>query len=314
MAVLLLAGCSTGKDSKEVTSVPQDRVDAYLSTAQDPRRHWLSVYPSNDDPVYVGAHRLHSGQRAKADFKSRRKSAMPVIDIRPADSFYYPALIDTSSKHNWIALDGAHELRLFPLGPPVPTQTPEHIDDTAEGYLSLATKFRIEQLHIENALFYTLASQISLGPLARDCSHPTPRMVIGCDLLKVMRFFQLDFSGHQIAFSSTLPYKPSTEHLIASVPLKSKFGAMAVKGVIDGVKTTFILDSAGDYELAMNNAETDTVSQVSLGDLVFRQVAITSIEQAGLGHPDTPHIGTRLLKRFRVTFDNQKKVVYFEKP
>ncbi|NCC52078.1 MAG: hypothetical protein EOM20_12795 [Spartobacteria bacterium] len=314
LLAMLLSGCLTGKGGGTAKSAPSDRMEAYLSQAQDARRHWLSIYQSGDGPVYVGSHRLHSGQKARVDFISARKSDLPVIEIRPNENVYYSALIDTSSRFNWIALDGALELRMFPLGPPIPEQTPSHVNDPTTGYLSLATKFRIEQLHIENALFYTLASQYSLGPLARNSRHPIPRMVLGCDMLNAMRFFQLNYPGRRAAFSSTLPYKTSDDHLIASMPLKSKYGAMAVEGAVDGQADVFILDSAGDYELAMDVDAPATANQVSLGDLVFRQVAVTPIEQCGVGHADVPHIGKRLLSRFVVTFDPQKKVVYFEKP
>lgn len=313
-AVLLMTGCATDKDRNAPRNVTQDRVSAFLSKAEDPRRHWLNVYQSENGPVFVGSHRLHANQQESLEFESRRKSKAPVIEIRGHGDYSYPALLDTSARENWIALDGALEMGLIPMGPPAYERTPRHVYDPTVGYLCLATKLRMGQFHIENALFYTLTSQIALGPVARNIQRPPPRMVLGCALLRALRYLQLDYPEKKAILSSTLPFEPVSGRLLAEVPMMDWNGIMAVRGRIDGLSTIIILDSAGDFELAMRTPAKERVDQLSAGNMVWRQVQVTDTESLNLGYPDTPRIGRQLLRKYRVTFDNRQQVVFFERP
>ena len=102
--------------------------------------------------------------------------------------------------------------------------------------------------------------------------------------------------------------------MIAALPLKEVEGAFATDGAIDGEKKTIILDSAGDFEVAMDNPPSDTLKQVSVGDLVFRNVKVVESKDQSLGLLSHPRIGRKLLSKFNITFAPKKKLVYFERP
>jgi hypothetical protein len=259
---------------------------------------------------------MHPNQLFDQPFHTSKDSDIPIIEVRTRSTDDIDALIDTSSRENWVDFETAAHNDLIPLGPPPYTRKPRHVvDPDNTGYLALSSKIRIKQMHVENALFYLRTPYMDLGPLTRNQFHPMPHMVIGAELLKAFRFVQLDYAGRQAIFSSTLPYNPPPTRLLAEVPLLDLHGIIACRGIIDGEPVTLIVDTAGDYELALPVKPDDgTVRQLSVGDLVFRQVACVSTDRHHLGLPQYPRIGARLLSRFQVTFDFRKKVIIFERP
>ena len=81
LTALLLAGlngCATGPASG--VRVPDDALNLFFAKAQDPRRLWITVYESNDGPVFSGANRLSPGRIAQIAFASTgNDGSAPVV-------------------------------------------------------------------------------------------------------------------------------------------------------------------------------------------------------------------------------------------
>ncbi len=312
--VAIFGGCVT-MDRPETTAHLSERASLYLSNAKDPRQFWLTPYMTDEGPLMVGGHRMHPSQKITLPFRSVRKSKLaPFVEVQGRHDRAYTALIDTASRENWITFDAAMELGATPLGPQGFERRPMHVIEPESGYLSVIPKLRFETLHVEEALFYTRMSDRFLGPLARGV-HPRPRLVLGCEFLKALRYVQFDYPCRKMTFSSTIPYEPSRSALIATIGITDIGGLFAGEGVVDGQKTPILLDSVGDFSLVMAEPPDDGVARhVELGDLVFRQVPVASSDELGLGHSSYPRIGRHLLSRFKITIDNKRQLIFFERP
>lgn len=315
LALAAAAGCAT-KPEPPPQPVVGSRLQMFFQRARDPRTFWLHVYDSPDGPVFVGAHRLHPNQVATLPIIARAgRGAVPapVVLVRGQDETPYAALIDTGSKESWADFSAAVELGVVPLGPPAYTRKPTHVNDPAEGYLCALPTLRFDALRVETALLYAQTMDGPLDMLARAAT-PRPRLVAGSDLLGELRYFQVDYRQSVVTLSSTMPYRPSEQQLVATVPIELAHGVLAAKGSLDGIPQTFILDTAGDFEVAARDPLDPVAKQVTLGDLVVRDVPVDDAAGLGLGLADCPRIGRRLLARFRVTFDCKLKLAYFERP
>ncbi len=301
---VLLCGCATAPVSHDA------KVQAFRSNTKDPRTYWLTVYDSARGPVISGGQRLHPNQSAALPFLSARKSEIPLISFQLLTEDLYTALVDTGAGENWAELDSAIALGLIPLGPPEIFREPLHLHDAGRGLLSLAETLRFDQLHVESALIYTL-TEAGSAPIGRGLG---PNLVLGGEFLKQFRYFQINWPGRTVTLSATHPYKPNPDRLLAELPLRRLNGACVVETIIDGSKHWAVLDSAGDYELAMTGAGGETVTQLTLGNLVFRHVRATPHDSLQLGWPNYPRIGTGLLSKFKVTVDNKLGTVFIEKP
>jgi hypothetical protein len=307
-ATVSWSGCQTPVAEKGDLS--NDQLKQFFATARDPRRFWITVYQSENGPVFVGGNRLHPEQIAQLPFESANRSSAPIV----LTSEGIPALIDTSSKESWMDFATAQRTGIIPLGPPAYTAKPEHTTEDAAGYLSVAANMVYDQLFVESALFYVRGARGPFGPLARKQSHPTPNLILGCSQLNAFRSVQLNYPARTVLLSTTRDYQPSETNLIASVPLVDVRGAYGAEGMIDGRAQTFIIDSAGDFAVAMANPPTNKLRQVSVGDLVFRQVDAVFDDAWGLGLTNYPRIGRQLLQEFKITFDSKLRVAHFERP
>jgi hypothetical protein len=305
-----ITGCRT-PDTVEPLNDAQLR--AFFARAQDPRRFWITVYKSDEGSSFSGASRLHPEQVAHLKFESGRHSEMPVITFKGRTLTSFKALIDTSASFSWVTFDTAKKLEVIPLGPPAYELIPQHVKEDIAGYACAANKIIFDQVHMETPLFYTRAAMGPLGVLSRGQISPLPDAIIGCNMLKSFAFVQINYPTRHVTLSSTFEYSPST-NLMATLSLHEVKGALAVTGTMEGKEQSFILDTAGDYEIAIATVPEEPVRQVSLGDLVFRRIPAVSTNEKGLGLPDVPRIGNRLLSKFNLTFDFKKRVVYFEKP
>ncbi len=322
----LLSGCATPRPVEE-QPLTREQLHAFFQQAQDPRQFWLTVYGSDAGPVVSGGNRLHANRFATAPFVSSRQSTLPLINIRSRHPVEYTAMLDTSSRASWVDFETAHAIGAIPLGtPPFPMQA-EHVNDTNFGFLSAVSRLRIEDLHIDTALLYIRAVNGPLGALIRNYpsdSGATGRtraannidasLVLGCDFIKAFAFVQIDYPNRDIIFSTTTSYHPSDKMLVATLPLHEKDGIFAFRGTIDGEPEIFLLDSVGDYEIAMAYPPGSHARRVSLGDLSFSNAAITPIKDLHLGLPQYPRIGRKLLSRYRITIDRSNRVVHFERP
>ena len=311
--LLTLCSCMTGRVE---SSIPRNdpRVKAFLAQSKDPRRYWLHVYDSNNGPIYVGGHRLHPNQIATLPFASLKLRTAPLVRLQTTSEDEHLALLDTTTKESWISFEAALKIGLIPMGPPPHELVPIHVKDTSLGVLGLLSKLRFDTLHMENALFHARLTDKGLGPLVRDRFRWKPQIVVGYDMLGAFRFVQFDFANREVMLSSTLPYEPNEQNLVATVRLQEIGGVVTAKGTIDDYQGPIIIDVAGDYHIASTKPNAEYAQHVGLGELVFRHVPAVNVDDAGLGYPAYPRIGRKLLSRFKVTLDNKRKLIYFERP
>ncbi len=326
MLVLVFASACATRKPAEPKPLPPEQAQAFFRGARDPRQFWLTVYESDAGPVVTGGNRLHAERFAHMPFVSSRSSTLPLLEIRGRHPTEYAALLDTSSRGSWVDFDTARAVRATPIAPPLITKHAEHVADPNIGCLSVISTIRLENLRVESALFYVRMVDGPLGPLLRNV--PTDRkkerkrapapleasFVLGCDWIKSFAFVQIDYPNRSVAFSSTRSYTPSEDHVIAVLPLREKNGIFAFRGTIDTEPVIFLLDSVGDYELAMARPADTRARRVTVGDLVFRNTDVVPLDEHHLGLPDHPRIGRKLLEHYRVTFDRSQRLVFFERP
>lgn len=312
--LLTLTSCRTGSPHALVP-LSQSDLQTYFSTAQDPRRYWLTTYQSDQGPTFTGGFRLHPEQYCQLPFQTSRKSAAPIIELRSSTPDVYYGLIDTSSSDCWVDYPTARLLPVIPLGPPAYELNPLHLQDNIKGYLSLVEKLRLDKLHIENSLIYTKASYGDLGPLARQQHKNKPQLILGTRLLRTFAFVHFNYQQQQVLFSSTQPYPRPTDRLVAATPFTLLDGGYACEGYMDGQRTTFLIDTAGDYECALPIPPSTGVNQLMLGDLVIIKPTIISLtdEHAPM-LSNRARIGNKLLAKFNMTIDNKEETIYFERP
>lgn len=310
------AGCSMFKSVSGTAALLMSgaEIKEYVGRSKDPRMYSITIYePEKGVPVIVNGNRTRAGQRAIAPFVSPPGSAFPLVRAR-AGATELQAITDTSAPESWTAMDRRVELGLVPLGPPTQVVQPAHVADPVDGYLSVIPSFSIDQLDVEAAIFYARASRGPLWPLSRTAVAEKAAAVCGFDFLRGFAAVQWDFSGRVLLLSSSTAYEPDPGRLIASLPFDPTNGVLIVRGEVGGKPGQVLLDTAGEFEVAMDNPPQSLLRQIAVGDIVFRQVQVVPTRQLGLGRPDLTRVGLRLLSRYRVTMDNRRNLVYFEKP
>lgn len=311
--LLFSSGCVTAP-TREVEPLTARELQAFFDDVQDARSFWLTQYESERGPVFRGGHRLHTDKYARLEFPLQHDLPAPSLGMQIRQTGDRPALIDTSSRVSWMEYGLAINGGLIPIGPPPIRRWPEHVEDPVPGFLSVASNLRIGDLRMDAALFYVKGAHGPLEKLYREKDQLAAPVVLGCEFIHAFHFFQIDFYNRMVFLSTTNPYQPDENRLIAEVPLQDYYGTIAVEGEMDGVSTPFLLDSLGSYGIASTLYEGETVRQVSIGDLVLRNVAHTPMDQLNLGDTDFPRIGLEILQNYVVTFDNRRRRIYFEKP
>lgn len=314
--LLALAGCATPRDEHIVPFTAEQR-QAFFARARPPQAYGLTVYSTENGPVFAGSHRLHQGDVAMLGFEASGSADAPVVRITARGDQHVTALLDTSSRENWVIPTAALRMGLTALSGPNPYETrAAHVYDEVGGYAGLVHKITMEELHAENIVFYTRAAFGPLGPPARWLDNPPPQAVLGTSFLRAFSYVQIDFRARLALLASTQSFKaPPAETLVAKVPLKDVRGVLGVEGLMDGEPMTFILDTGGDFELVMNDPPAPTVRRLSVGELVFpREVNVVASMEQGLGETSYPRIGRKLLARYRISIDFRNKWVYFERP
>ncbi len=312
-AVILLVGCSTTKPSEYPTPLTDAQRAAMAKSARLPEIYGLTAYDSASGPVFTGGNRVHIGESAALAFASKEEIA-PVVRLQNQDRKSLTALVDTTSRESWATVLGAAAMRIEFFGPPLIGRKAAHVFDEFGGFAGATHKLKLDEMSIESALFYTRNANGPLGSLARGLATLNPDLVFGTAFLRSCAFAQFDFAARELVLSASTPYTPDPERLIATVPLKDVQGAFACEGALDGAPTTFLLDTAGAFEIAMNNPPDGEITQISLGDLVFRRIQPADAKERGLGLLENPRIGLGLLSRYKVTFDLRRKLIHFERP
>lgn len=311
-SALLLSSCVSTPPTDDANLSPKI-IKQFFEKPQDPRRFGLTVYQSKYGPVFSGSKRLHDFQTAKAGFLTWR-SDIPMIHVQSRKLELVSALVDTGSRDSWITMEGALLLAAEPLGPPPYRRQPDHVLEKDSGIAVYISKLRIEDLHIESMVAYLRVPKITLGLIARRCDNPKPDLVLGCDLLSQFSYVRFDYPQRCIYFSADQKYDSDPDSIIESAPFKKLNGTPAVDAVLDGVPARIIIDTAGDFEVAWNKPEGSVMRQLSIGDLVLRDVMISDAGELSLGYPEIPRIGNRLLRKFAVTLDSKRHQIVFERP
>lgn len=313
LAALLAAGCRTPRDVP-ARPLSKQELRALFSRAQEPRRLWLTVYRSEKGPVFSGHNRVHPEQLASLPFQSRQDPRAPLVLMNAWKGRDFAALVDTTAAKSWISMETFAAMQAVPLGPPAYRYPPKHVADDIPGYVCLVEKLRFDHLHVERALFCMRGGVGKLDALARGVRKPTVDAVLGMDMIKAFRYVQIDYPARAVYLSTTIGYKPEERLLVASAPYHEVEGALAVRGRINDKDAVILLDTAGDFAMATDGPAFETLRQVSLGDLVFRNVETEPAEDFDLGMLKTPRIGHGLLGRFRVTIDTEAGMIHFEQP
>ncbi len=314
LVALALAGCRA-PHAEHIRPLTDDQLRTFFGKPEDPRRYAITMYSSDDGPVFVGANRLHPSQQAVLPFATRRSSTAPVIEGGLKGEEPLPFLLDTSSRESWLRFESASGLRTVALGTDrAYGTTPTHVRDDLVGYDCLLPHLVFDPLWIENVVLFVRAASGPLGVVGRHVDGPRPEGVLGCNILREFASVQMDFEDRMVTLTTSLAYRPNSARLLAAVPLLEKDGPYAVQGMVEGKKVTLVLDTGGDFEIALPRMALGPVKQVSVGDLVFRNVRAYTLRERGL-QPDTVvRLGRQLLSRYKVTFDNLRYTVYFEKP
>lgn len=299
---------TAGWKSDEVKPVSWKKQTAYLSSVQDPRRYGYSIYETPAGIEYRGGCRLHANQGGKFSMKAD-EPLRPVIALRRSYGFQSPVLLDFCSAASWMEFDLAQTLGAKPVGETKPPVIKCPGDEIA-GCLSVIPTIRLDQIYIENPLVYVRMAAGPLGLLARGIDDPSPKGVLGWDLLKKFDQIHLDYAEERVALFTPSPrpspYMCDPAMLIARVPLVKHAAACSVRGAVDGKESLILIDPAGDFEVATDGAAAVTSVQLD-ADLLFSAPEVTK----SVGGT---RIGARLLRKFKITVCPQDGAIYFEKP
>lgn len=306
--IAALSGCSTPESSKEnVLSAMQK--NTYLSHTKPLEQFGFRAFPTENGVSFKGNARLHPNHMAQTKYKN----TLPVITMRGTSRRRsINVLLDTSSTSSWIEFLAAQEMNAYFLGvndEAIPYRG-KYNTGKVDAYASVISHMRINQLFIENIPLYTRMAMDSLGPLARGIHTPQVDMVLGYDTLRKFESIQFNPKKKTITFSATTPYTPSPNiitHQARIIHLRGN--GLMIEGSIDGQPLPIVLDFAGDYYFARGDQKVNITKQVSLGEVVYKQVPTLLLP----AHKAPPRVGRKLLNRYVITICNHEGIVYFER-
>lgn len=308
--VLMLTSCATPRSG---TSAPLEASEkaALLKRAKPPQVFGLTAYASDQGAVFAGAFRQHDGHVGRTEFRSSENTTAPVIGINDDEALM---LLDSTAAESWITVEAARNLKLTALAAPNPfEQIAGHVYDTVGGFAAVLPKLTVEKLHVESAILHIRNARGPLGPLTRWEREPYLDGVLGADFLRSFQFVRISLRNRYVVLSGTAAYPPSANAL-AVLPTVELQGGLAVEALVNGERTPVLLDIAGDFEVALDAPKENTLRQVSLGDVVFRQVQVDSAYELGLGSPAPVRIGRQLLERYDLVINKQGREVILERP
>lgn len=292
----------------------RSELQAIFARAQDPRRHWITVYEGEEGHIFGNVFRAHGEPITTIPFLKSRSPAWPVIALGDGKKKAPVALIDSTSGHCWATPAFLASVRGVPLGPTPYERVPVHVQDQVAGYAFVVPSLRYDSLQVENNIFYLRPEHGSLGFLARrPKADPEPEVVLGASWMAGFSFVQINYPERVVVLSTTIPYAPSADQLLAELEVRWVKGAIATEGMIGGEPATIILDTAGDFAVALPEAKPDGV-RVSVGDIGFPRSPAVALRDAALGLPEYPRIGAQLLSKYKVTFVVRADRVYLERP
>lgn len=312
LSCLFLTGCFLTSDApKSDTPLTSSQQKRTLSQSRPPQQFGFAVHRTQNGIAYSGNCRLHPNHLATEDLE---KDHIPVIKVQGRSKRNkMNVLIDFASATSWLEFSESQKFKAFFMGigdMAIPYRGSSNTGGQ-NAYAGVITQLRIDNLFIENIPFYIRMATGSIGPLNRGIEVPEVDAVLGYDNLQEFEYIQINLRESRVTFSSTIPYFPHDELLITTAKIvKSQGHGLAIEGAIFGKPTPILLDFAGDFNFTRNDAKVNTTKQVSLGDLVFRQVPTLVMEP----HDSPPRAGRQMLEPFIVTICSSKGIVYFERP
>lgn len=311
LATLFLSGCSsTPKLSKIEDPLSEREQKTALADFKAPQYFNFSAHRMGNGIAMMGEARLHPNQSATAKFSTK---GVPAINMRGRSArMKMNALLDPSSPSTWLEFNTSQDFEAAFMGMEdlnIPYRG-GYNTGLSTGYAAVISQFRIDQLFIESCPLYVRMSRNSLGPLARGITDPSIDAVLGYDLLKTFEYIQYNFFDNIINFSSSSPYTPHQDLLMSTARIVNKpnFGLL-VEGAIFGQSTPIVLDFAGDYHFARGDVNVSSTKQVSMGDLVYRNVPTVPLPF----NSSPPRAGRKMLEKYIVTVCSKAGVVYFER-
>ncbi len=314
MLALLFTGCATTQLVEEVP-LNEEQAAAVMKRAKQSQAYGITLYRSEQGPVFAGAFRLHPNQFAELPFVSDRHSTAPIIRVE-GGSRPVRMLIDTSAGDSWLSMSAARMMDAVALtaNGPIP-RIADHVYDTIGGFAAVAPKMKFDSLHMENCAVYIRNAVGPMTTLNRWETGEEVEGIIGMAQLRSFRYVQFDFQKRKVRLSSTIDYRPNEGLLLARVPLAgANNGPLTAEGMLDGEPGAFILDLAGDFEIISDTAEAPEAKQLSIGNLVIRNVRQESGYDIGLGNDSRVRVGRQILERFLITLDFARSEILFEKP
>ena len=311
LAATIFAGCGIlGFNYNEEYVLSKAQQESYLSDTRPPSFYGFNAFTVEQGIDFRGFARLHPNHLASFQFL---RDNIPVVKMRGRSSrSKMNVLLDTSSAVSWMELSKSEQFDARFLGfnnLAIPYRGGFDTGNV-DAYAGVVSQLRIDQLFLENVPFYIRMAKNSLGPQERGIRQPRIDAVLGYDNLRVFEYIRFDPHENVVSFSSTIPYVPHKDLLMTSAPITNVDNhGLAVKGEIDGKSFPIILDFAGDYSFSRGDVKVGVTKQVSLGEVVYRQVPTLLLPETF----EPPYAGRKMLEQYIVTICPRKNVVYFER-
>jgi hypothetical protein len=315
LVLCLVSGCKTLPSAFKSKPTDASEITTVFSAGRDPAEFFIHRYKdAGGQTIFTGSNRQPQDTRAVLLFESPAHSVLPLVRARVPSGGEVLLLADTACQQNWTRLDLLESLGLVPVGPDKLGALPAHVLDDTPGYLCVLPMLEFDRLGVEAILIYARTAQKPFWPLPRHADARTAQMVMGMDLIRSFAYVTWDYANRMMELSSTEPYQPKPDAVLAELPIsfESNLGALQISCTLDGREEAAIFDSAGNYELAMTDPALEPVRQLSLQDLVFRRVLAVTPQSVGLQAGETLYLGAALFRRYRVTLDNRKNVLWIE--
>lgn len=308
-ASLMLSGCQSNSPKKE-QPISLARQQILLEKTTTPQELGFSIHRAQDGIAYGGSAHLHPHHLTSA----KMLKEIPVIKLRGRSKRNtMKALLDFGSASSWLEFSTSQEFQAHFMGingMVIPYRGKSNTGGQ-NAYAGVITQLRIDNLFIENVPFYIRMALHSLGPLARGVQKPKIDAVLGYDNLRIFEYIQVDLRNHSVSFSSDVPYIPHKSLLMTTARIIDLPGyGLAIEGAIFGKPVPVILDFAGDYHFERGDKKVNKTKQVSLGNIVFRDVPTLVLEP----NKSPPRAGRRMLEAYIITICAPKGIVYFERP
>ena len=324
-ALLSAAGCATPGPLEQIP-ISQHDVDAFLASGKDARNFGITIYQDAAGARFEFANRVHQDRGAQMDFNSPRDLPVPVIKARTGTFVHFNLLLDSSARQNWLLLQSVEAMDYRTFAPPT-GEYADHIVSEVPGYAGVGNKIVLDALHVESPIFYVPPAAGNLGPLARvereaeneeealarHALGARTHAVMGAALMRSFAYVRFDFLARSIRFSSHSTYQPANPAaVVASLPLRDWRGRPAVQATLDGKPLLLVIDTAGDFDLALPGEPAADSGSLALGALQIDAVPLAS--HAGLGLPEAfpARLGLRFLSRYALVLDHKHQRVWFE--